>query len=393
MKKTIVGILILITIVCACLPRTYGYTAPASESLDQMNNGILESNQNKLLFQGTVDSKDEESDGSNQTVEHESIWDAIAAILAKVLILFPVIANKLMMLIATNGSAGTGFWGELTGDYFTINNLLQNKYSIFDINFFDISDTDAFPQLKQNVAKWYVALRNVSIVGIVIIAIYIGIRMAISTVAEDKAKYKQMLIDWVAGLVLLFLLQYIVYIAMALSNIIINALIKSIENSGIKTSIEEIVIGNVWSGIDAAQTGNEKILYLILYYVLVIYQIKFFLMYFYRMLQVYFGMMIAPLVCMTYSIDKIKDKKAQAFHAWLQMMIKNILIQPIHLFIYILFFVSASEIITKLPLLGVIFIATLSHAEQILVKSFGLNFGGPGGPGSMRDYKIPKLPF
>src|SRR5574344_2305988 len=105
MKKTIVGILILITIVCACLPRTYGYTAPASESLDQMNNGILESNQNKLLFQGTVDSKDEESDGSNQTVEHESIWDAIAAILAKVLILFPVIANKLMMLIATNGSA------------------------------------------------------------------------------------------------------------------------------------------------------------------------------------------------------------------------------------------------------------------------------------------------
>ncbi len=391
MKKTIAGILILMIIICACLPKTYGYTAPAPETLDQMNNGMLESNQNKLLFEGSVDSKDEEGDGSNKTVNQSSNWDTIASILSKVLILFPLVANKLMVMIATNGNGDSSAWTTLTKDYFTIDNLLQNKYSIFDINFFDVSSTDAFPELKKAVATWYVAIRNISIVGITIIAVYIGIRMALATVADSKAKYKQMLINWIAGIILLFLLQYIIYFAMSLSNLLIQTLMKSVENSGITTSIEEIVVSNVWDGLDSAQNGNETILYLILYYVLVIYEIKFFIMYFYRMLQVYFGMMIAPLVCMTYSIDKIKDKKAQAFNGWLGMMLKNIFIQPVHLFIYILFFVSASEIITKLPLLGVIFIITLSHAEQIVIKSFGLNFGGPGGPGAMSDYKLPMI--
>ena len=40
-------------------------------------------------------------------------------------------------------------------------------------------------------------------------ALYVGIRMAISSVAEEKAKYKKMLVDWVVSLGLLFVLHYI----------------------------------------------------------------------------------------------------------------------------------------------------------------------------------------
>ena len=41
------------------------------------------------------------------------------------------------------------------------------------------------------------------------VLLYIGIRMMLSTVASDKAKYKQMLIDWLVGMCLLFFMHYI----------------------------------------------------------------------------------------------------------------------------------------------------------------------------------------
>ena len=44
--------------------------------------------------------------------------------------------------------------------------------------------------IRKNIAIWYYALRNLAIGILLAILIYVGIRMAISTVASDEAKYK-----------------------------------------------------------------------------------------------------------------------------------------------------------------------------------------------------------
>lgn len=79
-------------------------------------------------------------------------------------------------------------------------------------------------ELQTLVSQWYSAIRNIAIVLSMSVLLYIGIRMLLSSVAQDKAKYKQMLIDWVVGLCLLFFMHYI----MAFSITIVNQFTKVI---------------------------------------------------------------------------------------------------------------------------------------------------------------------
>ena len=56
---------------------------------------------------------------------------------------------------------------------------------------------------------------------------------------------------------------------------------------------------------------------------------------------------IAPLVAMTYPIDKITDGKAQAFNMWLKEYIYNALIQPFHLIIYTVMVGTAMDLVER----------------------------------------------
>ncbi len=58
---------------------------------------------------------------------------------------------------------------------------------------------------------------------------------------------------------------------------------------------------------------GECTAYTIMYVALVLYTVMFTFTYFKRFLYMAFFTMIAPLVALTYPIDKVKDGKAQAF--------------------------------------------------------------------------------
>ena len=85
-------------------------------------------------------------------------------------------------------------------------------------------------------------------------------------------------------------------------------------------------------------------------------------------MKIAFFIIISPLVCLTYPIDKIGDGKPQAFQNWILEITVATFIQPMHLLIYIIMINSMGEIIVRNPVLGIIFLALLSHAERI-VKS------------------------
>ena len=98
--------------------------------------------------------------------------------------------------------------------------IFAGKIPAFNINFINpesshTSTTDSEQQrdtaiqLHDMVASWYVALRNLAIVGLMIILVYVGIRILLSSTASDKSKYKQMLMDWLVAMCLLFFMHYI----------------------------------------------------------------------------------------------------------------------------------------------------------------------------------------
>ena len=81
-------------------------------------------------------------------------------------------------------------------------------------------------ELKTYIAGWYKTLRNLALVILLSILVYVGIRIMLSSVASDKAKYKQMLGDWVVAVCLLFLMHYImsfsIYIVNELTDMIVS---------------------------------------------------------------------------------------------------------------------------------------------------------------------------
>ncbi len=270
--------------------------------------------------------------------------------------------------------------------WFTIESLLSGKFDLFNINFFDTAPNDSSinTTTKQNIAKWFYALRNFAIVALLAVLIYIGILMAISELASDKAKYKKMLISWFASFVILFVIQYMLALAINTSDYITDIIenIGSEEEKTAKYSQEGEMEVQLLNGdgknegfLSAIVTniGWNRVAYAIVYCVLVYYQVKFFFIYLKRFFMVGFLTAIAPLITITYSIDKAGDNQAQAYKNWFKEIMIAIFIQPIHLIFFKVFMSSTSEIIARVPILAIILIGTLSRAESIIRKLFKIN--------------------
>ena len=69
------------------------------------------------------------------------------------------------------------------------------------------SQQDSASFLQKTISSWYKAIRDICLVLMLSVLVYIGIRMLLSSIASDKAKYLMMLKDWFIGLCLLFLMH------------------------------------------------------------------------------------------------------------------------------------------------------------------------------------------
>lgn len=382
MKKRILQIIVLVIAILALLTQ-YSVATTYVSPEDPFSTNIAGNNLGEQIDKWGNDGKGDttSNDGntsSNKLNVFESLLNVIATALGEILAIIPFLINKIMSLIVTGGSSN-----------FTIQDLLLGNYSLFHINVFDVANltganSEMIISMSNSVATWYVAVRNLSIIGSAIVLIYVGIRMAISSVAEDKAKYKIMLKSWTIGIILMFSLQYIVLILMQVSELFINLIKDAIQADTNVIGMENEIINNAFISI-AEIEGLNKWLYIIIYFAMIYYQFKFFVMYIMRVLKIDFLIIISPLICMTYPIDTIGDGKAQAFNNWTKQIIMEIFIQAIHLSIYIVFLYSAGEIATEMPLLAVLFFVALSNGERIVRKVFKVEGKG------LKDIKLPKI--
>lgn len=218
--------------------------------------------------------------------------------------------------------------------------IFFNKIQILDVNFLDLSISGKTTKtFRTAVAEWYYIMRLVAVSILLLILIYVGIRMAISTVASEKAMYKKSLVDWVTSLALVFLLQYIIMFTVHANAAIIAALESVVKG----TKIEEKILGIalISLGISLESMASTAI-----YVIFVIQVLMFVLKYIKRMLTVAFLIIISPLISITYSIDKMGDGKAQALNTWLKEFVYNVLIQPFHCIIYMAFIGTAFNLLT-----------------------------------------------
>lgn len=282
-------------------------------------------------------------------------------------------------------------------------------------------------QLRPLIAKWYNSLRTLALIGLLTVLVYVAIRIILSSTANEKAKYKTMIQGWATAICLLFVLHYIMAFSIGIVQRVSSAIARgdvgrvqyAINDeetisyiNGTKEGMtdaekEEVAplqalisdgalqwntnllgaarMDSQWlsvydtgsavldvndSNIDTDSTLWTKAAYTLIYLVLVFFTIYYTLYYLKRILYLGFLTLIAPLITLTYPLDKINDGQAQAFNYWLKEYMYNLIIQPFHLIIYTVFVVSAFDFASKNFLYVIVVLWFITSAEKILRKMF-----------------------
>ena len=323
--------------------------------------------------------------------------------------------------------------------------MFENKIALLDVNFFNPNKYDEIEtasgetveqpestasQLQSTIARWYLALRNFAIVVLLSILLYTAIRIIVSSTAQDKAKYKEKLFSWIVAACLLFFMHYIMTFATTIVEAVSEGINKNskpflldieitdayeIETTGTNEDGETVtgevnaieflqengymVEGRVmWPSnltgkikldmqleppeLDSHNLTLRKLGYAILFLIMVFYTIAFLVVYIKRLIMLAFLTMIAPLVAMTYPIDKMNDGNAQAFNMWLKEYIFNLLLQPLHLILYTMLVGSAIDFAQENIIYAVVAIGFIFQAEKIMRKFFGFEKAGTLASGS-----------
>lgn len=302
-----------------------------------------------------------------------------------------------------------------------VESILFNRVPILNANIFETAsveydankteqETDAdkiakndeiVPIIRNAVAKWYYILRLIAIAFMLLVLIFVGIKMVLSTVASEKAVYKQMLIDWVAGMIIVFTIHYIMISIFAINDAIVNGLQALLAGNN-EIQLEEYQYGLDENGKVESKTFNEMetTLYesartrayslsltdgftgLIIYGVLVYYAWRFAIKYFIRVFNIMILTIVAPVISASYALNKVMTGKSKIFSGWLTEYVINVIIQLFHVIIYVSF-VSIALKLSAESLPGAILAFVLLHfmleSEKLLRTLFKMS----GGKGSL----------
>ena len=275
--------------------------------------------------------------------------------------------------------------GEL--QYFvTIDRLVFNRIPLLNANYFNTNDTYKVGDLelpinennkliKESIARVYTICRILALIIGLVVLVYIGIRMAISTVASEQAKYKKMLIGWFESIVIIFAMPYIMAALFTIEEVLIGVFYE-LRNSlmgGNTNEVFENVVRNIVLELVFSASGIELTMWSIMYWVLLYMEIKFLWIYTKRFFMIGFLVAIAPLVTITYSIDKAGDGKAQAFSNWLKEFILNVLIQPLHAIIFLVIVMTANNIAAKAPIIAIFLLLSMGTVEKMVRVVFNVS--------------------
>ena len=248
--------------------------------------------------------------------------------------------------------------------------------------------------IKEAIATWYYIIRFISVAVMLVVLIFIGIKIALSNIASDRAFYKRMLMDWVAGMILVFGIHYIMLFIIEINELIVD-MVSNVSEEMYEANPAE------YGGLDYKEKDNEDIessifetvrtraydpklingtMGMVMYIYLVYYAYKFSFIYLKRYLTVGVLTLMAPAVAVSYAFTKVLTGKTKIFSTWLKEYFFNVILQSIHAIIYVTFVMSALKLSLNSisgMLLSFILLNFMSKADKIFRTIFGI--GGQGG--------------
>ena len=272
---------------------------------------------------------------------------------------------------------------------YSIEDLLYNRIPALDVNIF--SNTPGGKQLvkdsvldtvKKLVAGWYYSIRNIAAVIMFIILLYTGLRMAISTSAESKANYSEQLVTWIKCMVLLFVIHYLMIFILTLNDTLVKLFAATTTGIG---SLHDTIEARAYD-----MRFTVGISGMIMYVTLIVYWIKFLLLYIRRYIYNIIYIILAPFAIIRYAMDNANTKGKAGFENWLNKFVANIIIQPAHALAYTLFMSIAVKL--ALESIGGFIIALVFMSQILKMDEYVLSivrFKGSDASNHLRKMKKP----
>ncbi len=366
MKKKFITMLVMVALLLTAILPNYIYADDDDDDDEErvdaeaIESAYGEEDYNQMSEEATTTVSGRDDVSITKRVSTTFSFGAAAASAVGVIIALPFMIAHILISIITSAEQGEF-------QFYTIEATVFNEVKLLDANYvIEDNGSSVSKTIKTSVFTWYYTVRIIAVVISLLVLLYIGMRMAFSTIADDKAKYKKMFVDWFFSFALLFILHYFITIVLTICEAIV-ALFGSLD---VKV-FEQSLIFQLFNMMGST-TGWSYVGVILMYLVMVFYEIKFFLMYMKRLLMIGFLIVISPIITITYSIDKAGDGKAQAFETWMKEFLMFCFTQPLHAGLYLVFINTAYEIFEVAPFLAVLFFAMLSRSEKMFRNLFGM---------------------
>lgn len=243
-------------------------------------------------------------------------------------------SGVIQQLVTTFISAATGV---PSSDLITVEKIVYNQVPLLDANFFnleyaggeELTPGSVIYVIRKSISTWYNIIRGVGIAGMLVSLLYMGIRMAISSVSEEKAKYKKMLKDWVVSFIILMTMHYIMILIIQVNEQILTFLREGVANES--SLYEQLLIRAYDMRLSVGVPAT------LMYIVLVVFSALYFVAYLKRFFTLIILTIFSPIIAISYAIDKVKDGKSQSFTGWLKEYIYTVIMQSIHALLYVIF--------------------------------------------------------
>lgn len=279
---------------------------------------------------------------------------------------------------------------------YTIEDLFFNRIPLLDANMFtdtaggkEVEEGSAIQIIRNVVKIWYISFRNMAIVVIAIVIIFAGLRMAISTVAEDKANYKKMLYNWTKALIIVLIMHLFMY-----SVQVANAKMLELLHDSLISKYDSQIDPD--TGLPMSNTGQVyntivkrafDIRYkigipgAIMYLVLTIYFIRFCFIYVRRYAGLIILTILAPLVAVKQALLSVRGKNSNEFGRWLGDYITTTFLQSIHALVFLTLITSAIDLaLTNIGgfVIALLMLHAVTHITVLATQIFNFNSNGGG---------------
>lgn len=242
--------------------------------------------------------------------------------------------------------------------------------------------------VREMIAKWYFIFRYFSIALMLVALIILGIKMAITSIAEKKAKYKRMLVDWLIGFIIIFTIHYFMIFVLTVNEKLLSIIQDISGNIATRwVTAEEANLGlnpSTQGLYEMVRTRAYELRFtlgtsgMIMYMVLVYYTVKFAIIYFKRFFTVLILTIMAPIMGLMYAFNKILSGKAITLKKWASEYTFNVLLQTMHALVYGIFVQLAVALSTQSIVgfvLAMVMLSFITKGDQLLRKILKLSGG------------------